>query len=435
MWYTLVHVCQRWRYIALASPRRLNLRLLCPRKRRVGETFGVWPALPIVIWDENFHTDAFNIISALGHRDRVCEIKFKSFSIWHSEGFLPLMQESFPILTTLQIEYCCYYGQGRSSLVLPDSFLGGSAPSLRSLRLDSVLFPALPNLLLSATHLLHLHLSRIPPVFLSPEMAAAFSVLSRLEVMDITFVSPLDFDIEARPPLPLTRLVLPALKSLTLRGYGEYLDDFVARIDVPSINCLDITFRNLRFSVVDLFHLPQFIGRAEIFRSLDLASIELGNGDINVRLAMQTLTSGCGLLSLHLFGPKDRPLSTLVQACNPLMLPLSNVQSLNITTCNPYSRAYSTGATQWVDILRPFSAAKRLSLESMCIAAPVAFVLKQVMEEGMTDVLPVIQELSMLEFLPAGPVREAIEQFVAARGLSAFEPPGRWFSDQDANDG
>lgn len=57
----------------------------------------------------------------------------------------------------------------------------------------------------------------------------------------------------------------------------------------------------------------------------------------------------------------------------------------------------------------------------MHIGPPVAFVLKQVTEEEMTDVLPAIQELSVSSSLPAGPVREVIEQFVAARGLPAFE--------------
>jgi len=74
----------------------------------------------------------------------------------------------------------------------------------------------------------------------------------------------------------------------------------------------------------------------------------------------------------------------------------------------------------------------------MHIVPPVAFVLKQVIEEGMTDVLPAIQKLSVSRSLPAGPVREAIEQFVAGRGLPAFEKPAfsEWrFSAQDANDG
>jgi len=35
LWHTLVHVCRRWRCVVTASPRRLNLRLLCTEKRPV----------------------------------------------------------------------------------------------------------------------------------------------------------------------------------------------------------------------------------------------------------------------------------------------------------------------------------------------------------------------------------------------------------------
>ena len=39
-WYALAHVCQRWRYVVFASPRRLNLRLLGPRRRSGSDMLG-----------------------------------------------------------------------------------------------------------------------------------------------------------------------------------------------------------------------------------------------------------------------------------------------------------------------------------------------------------------------------------------------------------
>jgi len=273
-------------------------------------------------------------------------------------------------------------------------------------------------------------------------MVAALSALTKLDDMHLFFGYPVSHsDIEHRPPLPPTRSVLPALKWLGLQGDGQYLDDFVARIDVPSINRLEISLTDRPFSAVDRFHFHQFIGRAEIFRSLDYAAIELGYAGINVTVAMQTLTPGCAVLQLNVLYSSDGPLPTLVQACSSSLLPLSNAQRLNITTQYPDSQSHTKldmGDTQWIDILRPFSAAKSLSLGSTHIVPPVAFGLKQVIEEGMTDVLPAIQKLSVSRSLPAGPVREAIERFVAARGLPAFEKPAfsEWrFSAQDANDG
>ena len=65
----------------------------------------------------------------------------------------------------------------------------------------------------------------------------------------------------------------------------------------------------------------------------------------------------------------------------------------------------------------------------------IVFVLKRVVEEEMTDVLPAIQELFVSRSLPAGPIREAIQQFVAARGLPSLSGGLTGFSAQNANDG
>jgi hypothetical protein len=51
-WRTLVHVCQRWRAVVFASPRRLKLRLVCTAGRSVREMLGIWPTLPIVVMDQ-----------------------------------------------------------------------------------------------------------------------------------------------------------------------------------------------------------------------------------------------------------------------------------------------------------------------------------------------------------------------------------------------
>jgi len=59
----------------------------------------------------------------------------------------------------------------------------------------------------------------------------------------------------------------------------------------------------------------------------------------------------------------------------------------------------------------------------MHIVPPVVFALKQVVEEGMTNMLPAIRELSVSGSLSVGPVREAIERFVTARGVLALEWP------------
>ncbi|KAI0298749.1 hypothetical protein B0F90DRAFT_1730709, partial [Multifurca ochricompacta] len=48
-WHTLVHVCRRWRQLIFASPRRLELHLLCTSRTPVRRTLDCWPSFPLVI--------------------------------------------------------------------------------------------------------------------------------------------------------------------------------------------------------------------------------------------------------------------------------------------------------------------------------------------------------------------------------------------------
>jgi hypothetical protein len=97
--------------------------------------------------------------------------------------------------------------------VFPDSFLGGSAPRLRSLELGAIPFPGLPNLLLSLVNLWLFRIFRIPHSgYFSPEaMATCLSVLTSLESLQLRFESPQSCpDQEIRRSLPPTRSILPA---------------------------------------------------------------------------------------------------------------------------------------------------------------------------------------------------------------------------------
>ena len=85
-WIRLVHVCRGWRHIVFASPRRLDLRLLFKGKTIVREMLDIWLPLPIIIWPSNGETSesqteiADNVIAALEHRDRVCDISLDLIS-------------------------------------------------------------------------------------------------------------------------------------------------------------------------------------------------------------------------------------------------------------------------------------------------------------------------------------------------------------------
>jgi hypothetical protein len=153
------------------------------------------------------HGAVDNIIGALGHNDRVREFFLWGLSNRQLEQVLSsaAMQVPFPELIDVQLSL--QPSSRGETMTLPDSFLGGSAPRLQRF---SIPYPGLPNLLLSATHLVDLWLTDIPPSgYISPEalseaMVASLSVLSSLKRLRLEFLSP-----QSRPDWESRRLAPP----------------------------------------------------------------------------------------------------------------------------------------------------------------------------------------------------------------------------------
>jgi hypothetical protein len=209
-WQSLMHVCRRWRYLVFGSPRRLNLRMLCTAETPARETLDVWPALPLIVDGNVSSTSVDNIVVALGHSDRVCQIRLLITGRLQWDKVLAAMQVPFPALTDLLL--VCH--RGEPAPVIPDTFLGGSAPRLRHLEMECIPFPGIvPNLLLSATHLVTLDLSGIHHSgHISPEaMATCLSVLTRLRTLSLSFSVEFLYSRSRRRPPPMTRSILPDL--------------------------------------------------------------------------------------------------------------------------------------------------------------------------------------------------------------------------------
>ena len=264
-WHLLVHICQRWRQLVFASPLRLDLRIFCSSRNFVGKDLGIWPAFPICV-DFDCHSDRRdgnnapsedNIVTVLGHVDRVCYVRL---GVTRSDlgKISGAMQKPFLVLATLRI-----MSKDGDAPVLPAEFLGGSAPRLQNILLDGVSFPALvPSLLLSTSDLVDLKLLNIPPSgYISPEaMAVGLAALPRLSRFAIVFQSPSHRPDHVHPP-PVTRTVLPSIIHLYFVCSNEYLDDLVARIGAPQLNQISIRHSNL---LVDfrVAQLPTFMARS-----------------------------------------------------------------------------------------------------------------------------------------------------------------------------
>jgi F-box-like len=182
-WRTLVHVCKRWRSVVLSSPRRLDLRLFCTNTRPVKKLLDIWPPLPIYIYADHRRGKSplrgvTNLMAGLKQQNRVWGIEIGGVP----NSLMKQLVEPFPALTSLNLR-----SNDEKAPVLPDSFLGGSAPRLREICLEGVPFPGIGKLLLSTTDLVALALWDIPRSgYISPEaMVASLSTLARLEVLEL----------------------------------------------------------------------------------------------------------------------------------------------------------------------------------------------------------------------------------------------------------
>ncbi|KAH9974240.1 hypothetical protein BGW80DRAFT_172617 [Lactifluus volemus] len=389
-WYQLVHVCRRWRYVVLASPLRLNLRLLCTENTPVRKTLDIWPPLPIEIWSVGAKSPRDNITAALEHPDRIC-------GIWFMETHPPLehlvtvMQEPFPALEFFYLELETYAAPPPP---LPNTFLGGTAPRLRSLCLDRIPFPTLPKLLLSCNDLSRLSLLQTPHSgYISPQaMVRSISALTRLTFLSIGFESPASCpDRWTRHPPPLTRAVLAALTHFRFYGVSEYLEDLVAGINAPLLDAVKVTLFNQL--VFDTRQLPQFIYHASIFIFYNQAEIVFSRDYIQISLRSQRITSSSLILEIRC-GGIDWQVSSMAQICRHFSFLLSGIERLYILCFGLFGSSLQVDmdTTQWIELFHPFTAVQTLSV-SRELRSSIVLALQGLSEELVTEVLPALADL------------------------------------------
>jgi len=343
-----------------------------------------------------------NIIAALGQRDRISEITLRGLAGYMMERFAALMEEPLPALTSLNLSVID--GMKKS---LPEAFLGGSAPGLRSIALEGISFPALPNLVLSASNLQSLSLRYIPHTgYISPHAMVTFlPALPNLKSLTIGSRFSQDRPFHITPP-PLTRAILPALTSFVFDGVSGYLEDFVARVDTPLLNSLRVIFSGPDFDIPQLL---KFIDRTERLKKLNQAEAKLFP-----RGAWTVLRSSTGLSH----GPKlvVAPMPWYQSWHVPCILPLlSQVERLDVVEGHEdRSKWQDQDHTRWLEFLNSFVSVKSLYVSEM-LGPFVAQVLQELTGERIVEVLPALHDLFLEGLQPSGFVQEALKPFLAAR--------------------
>ena len=362
-----------------------------------------------------------NAITELEHTDRICQISLDCYTTWRIEELWTAIQVPFPELTVLHLSF-----ENLSyRRVLPDSFLGGSAPRLQFLALTYIPFPGLTNLLLSATHLVNLWLLNIPHSgYISPDaLATCLSVLTNLEILQLEFESPQSGpdrpDQGSQHSFPPTRSILPALTSFWFKGVNEYLEDLVSGIDAPRLYRLSTTFFNdVNFDTPEL---DQFISRTPTFGAYNEAHLIFDSREALVRLQSHPEPSDYGMVEVKILRQvPDRQLSSLAQICTkalPLLLTMENL----FVDGNRYSPlVWKDGIenSEWLDLLLPFTAVKNLYLSDP-FSPLIAPALQELSGGRTTEVMPALKNVLLEGFQPSEPVQEGIAQFISGRQLTS----------------
>src|SRR6266850_2222614 len=416
-WQAMIQVCRRWRCVIFGSPLRLDLRLVCTDRTPTMASLDIWPPFPISIasWAVVGEKGVENIIAAVEHgHDRISHISINGINGSALGKLATAMRQPLPTLRTF---FFGPSGDSESVPVLPETFLGGSAPHLEAFILHGIPFPTFPKFILSSTHIRSLFITDIPHSgYISPNaMVACLAALPNLEFLYIGFRSPLSRSPQITPP-PRTRIVLPALTRLCFWGVSEYFEDFVAQIDTPLLNDLDITFfMDLIFEIPRLRH---FVGRAERLKPFDQAVMEFSDRAIWI-----SDTDGF-LYRFRLEIRCERPdwqLSSMVQIFGQQLPLLSHVEQLEI-----FQPSYAhmqwidnpdMDSSLWLELFHLFIALQSLYVSAKLVA-PVAAALQELTEGRTMEVLRALHSLFLEELEPSGPVPEGIKSFVAARQLS-----------------
>ncbi|KAI0265227.1 hypothetical protein BGY98DRAFT_1181635 [Russula aff. rugulosa BPL654] len=304
-------------------------------------------------------------------------------------------------------------------LVIPDLFLRGSAPLLRSLQSECVLFP-LPVLwnLLKSPDLVQIRIWKIPEGgSISPEdVAACLSRLTRLEEFELGFRFPFPW-----PSLRLAssaRCALPALTSLRFTGPSGYLEHLIAPIDSPLLDNLNVVHFHFFQPGSNTPQLAQFVDRTPKLKVLREAHTIFGYSDVFVALPWTRGRGGLHFRITFVSGQLFGFAAVLYHVLFRTLIPM--IKRLYILNGNTPSLHWlrNIESSQWLDLLCPFTAVEDLYL-SQEFSLHIVPALHGISGEGMKEVLPFLQNLFLERPSPSGPVEEAIEQSVTALNLAS----------------
>jgi len=332
------------------------------------------------------------------------------------------MREQFPQLTNLDLEENDAGDDDDHPRFDLDQFLGGSAPSLTHLGLESISFIGLPSLLLSAPNLLSLQLSEIRLIsYISPQtMVRGLAGLTKLKSLIIYFALPRNDVLAFREEMEKHRwkasihAVLATLTEFHFLGLSEYLEDLVAQIDAPQLDDLSIDYFSQEVQTRRLF---RFINQTVDLKPAQFRRAQLTADSVRTTFELYH-PQGEGhdsRLSFTLWDFRSSPFPHMVNFLGQLVATLSNVDHLVVTKDPDFVQR-----VDWLPLFRLFSAVGFLQV-SGGLAGQVASALEAIPEEMVPVLLPALYLLWLDTRDNQGEEDEPVgssERFVSLRLLS-----------------
>jgi len=341
------------------------------------------------------------------------------------------LRKSFPVLTYLDLT--C---DDSTFPVISMTCLGGSnTPCLQHLYLKHISFPQLPAPFSSAHNLVSLHLEEMPANgYVSPDaMARSLAVLTGLENLSVSFRRRISLsDQWGSHPDPQMRAILPSLTSFYYDGWSEYLEDFLARIDTPRVDFVNIKYFMHRIQASQLY---RFIERTENLKidQFTRARVHFYDDDSFFGLSRSQEAWRESHLDLRIVGevPLEVQVRDMVHLIGQLSATFSKVDDLFAHGNNVIIQPGGIGITEWLPLFRLFPAVETLRLSEE-LAVDITSTLEDIPEEMVADVFPALRLIRVVECKDDSPEDKAeneddwIEQvgsigrFLSLRQLSGF---------------
>ena len=414
-WYTLVHVCQRWRNIIFRSASYLGIFLVCTYGTPIADMLAHSPPLPLIVHYDTEGRDITTddedgIIFALKQRDRVLRVRLARMDTSLIEKFIAVMDEEVPILENLII--ILPIKDDSTILVLPETV---HAPHLRLLWLGGFALPMGSRLLTTAVSLVTLYLVMDhPSTYFHPNTLLQWiSLMPQLETLTIYF----KFSIHSRGVVAqlthtpiIAPVTLPNLHFFQFHGVSAYLEALVHRITAPRLEKLNIDFFNqVRFSVPCLL---EFMDTTENLR-FDTAAFKFSDRRVRVEVYYREETGYAFAIRIfcwHL----DWQVSSMAQISNSLSQMFSAVEHL-ILQHEVHGRSSEehneVDRTEWRKLIMPFRNVKTLRVFNG-IVKHLSHCLRLEGEELPLELLPKLQELT---YYGSSLTHHAFTSFIDAR--------------------